>query len=70
MSTAAIGLFENRTQAQNALQELVNAGFSRVNVQLISRNGGAAGTEDLSGQLMRMGLPDDDVRLYSSHLNG
>ncbi len=70
MSTAAIGLFESRTQAQNALQELVNAGFSRVNVQLISRNGGAAGTEDLSGQLMRMGLPDNDVRLYSSHLNG
>ncbi len=70
MSTAAIGLFDDRVQAQNALQELVNAGFSRVNVQLISRNGGAAGTEDLSDQLIRMGLPDDDVRLYSSHLNG
>lgn len=70
MSTAAVGLFEDKTHAQNALQELVNAGFQRVNVELVSRNGGAAGTEDFSGQLTRIGVPDEDARLYSSRLNG
>jgi uncharacterized protein (TIGR02271 family) len=70
MSTAAVGLFENKAQAQNALQELVNAGFQRINIELISRNGGAAGTEDFSGQLARIGVPDEDARLYSSRLSG
>lgn len=42
MELTVIGVYDNATQAQQAVDQLVNSGFSRSNVDLSSRDGNAA----------------------------
>lgn len=62
MASTVIGLFEQRSDAEAALNDLVNNGFSSSDIDL--KAPGASSDESLIRELEGEGVPADDARLY------
>ena len=60
MAKSVVGLFENRSDAQAALHDLQNAGFSGNNVSLVE-----SATGRLAGALTSAGIPQEDAAIYA-----
>ena len=60
MAKSVVGLFENRSDAQAALRDLQNAGFSGNNVSLVE-----SVTGRLAGALTSAGIPQEDAAIYA-----
>jgi uncharacterized protein (TIGR02271 family) len=62
MAKTVIGLFSNHSEAQQAIQELVAAGFARKDIAVMERNGSSA-PGAIADNLV--GVPEEEARYYS-----
>ena len=66
MASTVVGLFEERAEAEAAMNDLVSSGFSRSDIDLKAPNSdGGAGFDALMRELEGEGVPSDDARLYA-----
>ena len=61
MASTVVGLFESRSEAEAAMNDLVSSGFSRSDIDLKAAGGDNSG---LMRELEGEGVPSDDARLY------
>jgi len=64
MASTVVGLFESRSEAEAALNDLVGSGFSRGDIDLKAAGGGT-GDDGLIRELEGEGVPAADARLYA-----
>jgi uncharacterized protein (TIGR02271 family) len=64
MASTVVGLFEQRSEAEAALNDLVNSGFSRSDIDLKAPGGAGGDNSGLMRELEGEGVPSDDARLY------
>ncbi len=80
--STVIGVFPDRDQANRAIDELRRVGFSYDQIRLVERGTGsfldslkslftgqATTSSNTADDLMRIGLPEQDVRYYQSELD-
>lgn len=66
MASTVVGLFEDRSEAEAAMNDLVSSGFSRSDIDLKApKSDGGAGFDGLMRELEGEGVPKDDARLYA-----
>lgn len=69
MTMLVVGLFEERNEAQAAVQDLANSGYDRHAIQVkesFSAQDRSGDMSDLSQELQTQGVPDRDARAYVS----
>ena len=59
MAKNVVGLFDSQSDAQAAMDDLHNAGFTSSNARLLR-----TASSQLAGTFERLGIPRDDVRIY------
>lgn len=57
-----IAVFQDNNQAQQAIQDLLNSGFSRDQIRYSARHGGGGITDDL----VNMGIPQQEADYYNN----
>jgi len=65
MASTVVGLFESRSEAEAALNDLVGSGFDRSDIDLKAPGGGGSGDDGLIRELEGEGVPAADARLYA-----
>jgi len=60
MAKNVVGLFENKSDAQTAQQQLQSAGFSQSNMTFVDQ-----ASSRFSSMLTSAGIPDQDARIYA-----
>jgi uncharacterized protein (TIGR02271 family) len=68
MTMLVVGLFDDQTEANAALQDLTNSGFDRGSVERRS-SGSRGGSSDLFRELREYGVPEQDARAYEAGIN-
>jgi len=68
MARTVIGLFSSHSEAERAVQELGSAGFARKDIEVMEGNSTGAVPGANVGNLVRMGVPQEEVRHYSESL--
>ncbi len=64
MAKNIVGLFDNQSDAQAAMRELQDAGFSGGNISLLR-----GASSQLAGTFDQLGIPGDDARIYQQGLH-
>lgn len=60
MAKNVVGLFDDQSDARQALQELERAGFNQSNISFVDRTSGR-----LANMLTSAGIPDQDAQIYA-----
>ncbi|MDZ3838279.1 MAG: YsnF/AvaK domain-containing protein [Rhodospirillales bacterium] len=63
MSTTIIAMYDNAAKAEKVVNEIVNAGISRDQVEVLSGNGN--GASSLIGKLSEQGVEKDEAAVYA-----
>ena len=63
MSTTIIAMYDNADKAEKVVNEIVNAGISRDQVEVLSGNGN--GASSLIGKLSEQGVEKDEAAVYA-----
>jgi stress response protein YsnF len=67
MSTTIIAMYDNAAKAEKVVNEIVNAGISRDQVEVLSGNGN--GASSLIGKLSEQGVEKDEAAVYAEAIS-
>ena len=68
MAKTLVGLFDDQQKAEAVIRELANAGFPQSDIRCITLHGPTSGSGDIQNNLMKAGVPSEEVSHYSGEI--